>query len=117
MDSMLTGKPVMRILLATSIANSRLLRAKILYRMMAQKLAAPNIPRILLDMDSGKEASSLANGGSSKKLLHPEFKVQTKAVAYGPDVDNVTGAQPQRGHQERGHGGQQLLLDVVMALT
>lgn len=37
---------------ATSLAKSKLLRARTLYRMMAQKLAALNSPLILRDMAS-----------------------------------------------------------------
>lgn len=52
-----------------------------------------------------------------EELLHPELKVEAKAVADGPDIDNLTGPQPEGGDEEGGDGGHQLLQDVVMVLS
>lgn len=52
-----------------------------------------------------------------EELLHPELKIEAKAVADGPDVDNLAGTQPEGSDQKGGDGGHQLLQDVIVVLS
>lgn len=52
-----------------------------------------------------------------EELLHPELKVEAKAVEDRPDVNDFTGPQPQGGDGKGGNGGHELLHDVVMVLS
>lgn len=52
-----------------------------------------------------------------EELLHPELKIEAKAVEDRPDVNNLAGPQPQGGDGKGGDGGHELLHDVVMVLS
>lgn len=52
-----------------------------------------------------------------EEFLHPELKVEAKAVEDRPDVNNLTGSQPQSGDSKGGNGGHELLHDVVVVLS
>lgn len=52
-----------------------------------------------------------------EEFLHPELKVEAKAIEDRPDENNLTGSQPQSGDSKRGNGGHELLYDVVVVLS
>lgn len=59
----------------------------------------------------------LGEGLPLEELLHPELEVEAKTVEDRPDVNDLTGSQPQGGDGERGNGGDELLDDVVVVLS
>ena len=52
-----------------------------------------------------------------EELGHPQLKVEAKAVETGPDVNQLTRAQPQGGDGEGAAGRQELLEDLIMIAT
>lgn len=49
-----------------------------------------------------------------EELSHPQLKVEAEAVEEGPDVDQLTWAQPQSGDSEGTDGGQELPEDLIV---
>jgi len=49
-----------------------------------------------------------------EQLGHPQLKVEAEAVEEGPDVNQLTRAQPQGGDGEGAEGRQELLEDFVV---
>lgn len=47
-------------------------------------------------------------------LGHPQLKVEAKAIEKGPDVNQLTRAQPQGGDSEGADGCQELLKDLIV---
>lgn len=54
---------------------------------------------------------------NGEELGHPQLKVEAEAVKEGPDVHQLTRAQPQGGDGEGTDGSQQLLEDFIMIPT
>lgn len=52
-----------------------------------------------------------------EELGHPQLKVEAEAVEKGPDVNQLTRAQPQGGDSEGAEGRQELLEDFIMIPT
>lgn len=52
-----------------------------------------------------------------EELGHPQLKVEAKAVEKGPDVNQLTWAQPQGGDSEGAEGCQELLEDFIVIST
>lgn len=52
-----------------------------------------------------------------EELGHPQLKVEAKAVEEGPDINQLTWAQPQGGYSEGAESRQELLEDFVMIAT
>ncbi len=52
-----------------------------------------------------------------EELGHPQLKVEPKAVEKGPDINQLTWAQPQGGDKECADGCQELLEDFIMITT
>lgn len=49
-----------------------------------------------------------------EELGHPQLKVEAEAVEKGPDINQLTRAQPQGGDSEGAEGCQELLEDFIM---
>ncbi len=52
-----------------------------------------------------------------KELGHPQLKVEAKAVEKGPDINQLTWAQPQGGDSKGAEGCQELLEEFIMIPT
>lgn len=76
----------------------------------------PSPPDLSHPLCSPAPHLQFGKGPQLEELLHPELEVEAEAVDQGPDVNDLTGPQPQCGDGKGGNAGHQFLQDVVVVL-